>query len=72
MILVPSHISNPPFPHLISLKRQHSRVSTHVYNSDAPLSLRKLEAYSILQTRGRVSSKSPLSLTLDLEGSRIF
>lgn len=51
MILVFSYFSNPSFP-LISLKRNHSRVPTHLHNTDAQLFLRKLEAYSIPWTMG--------------------
>lgn len=51
MILVLSYFSNPSFP-LISLKRNHSRVPTHLHNTDAQLFLRKLEAYSIPWTMG--------------------
>lgn len=41
-----------PLPLLISLKRNHSRVSTHLHNADAQLFLRKLDAYSIPRTMG--------------------
>lgn len=41
-----------PLPLLISLKRNHIRVSTHLHNADAQLFSRKLEAYSIPWTMG--------------------
>lgn len=52
VILILSYFSDPSFPLLISLKRNHSRVPTHLHNTDAQLFLRKLEAYSIPWTMG--------------------
>lgn len=52
MTLVPSYFSNPSFSLLIFLKRNHSRIPTHLDNADAQLSLWKLEAYSTPWTMG--------------------
>lgn len=61
-----------PFPLLISLKRNHIRVATHLHNADAQLFLKEAGSLQHPMDHGVSVLREPLSLTLDLEGPRPF